>query len=153
MTWKSKKSSRENSKIVLIAVDRLPKLCYDIAIMDPTKHKATPAPPPQIQGQPGGVVRERESLASFEKPLDPEVAKIVKVLDDHTNQPPINIPQPQVSVEIKEPQTIVQSGSPMSKSDAKTIIKKYSPDNPKRGKAVIIVRESDIRDLKSKNAF
>lgn len=152
MTRKSKKSSQENSKIALIAVDRLPKLCYDIATMDATKDKAIPAPPPQIQGQPGGVVREREISTSLESPLDPEVAKIVQVIPDHTNEPSVNFPhQPQVSAQIEEPKN--QANTSISKAEAQRIIKKYSPDDPKRGKAVIIVRESDIRDLRSKDAF
>lgn len=143
---------RENSEIVLIAVDRHPKLCYDIATMDPNKDKVLTSSPAPIQGQPAGVLREREISTSLESPLDPEVAKIVQVIPDHTNEPSVNFPQqPQVNVQIEEPK--IQVNTSISKAEAQTIIRKYSPDNPKRGKAVIIVRESDIRDLRSKNAF
>src|SRR5688500_6702293 len=98
--------------------------------MDPTKDKVLPTPPP-IQGQPGGVVREREISTSLESPLDPEVAKIVQVNPNPANEPPpVNIQSSTIKIEINEPKAQSSSTS-ISKAEAQTIIKKYSPDDPK----------------------
>lgn len=119
--------------------------------MDATKDKVLPTPPP-IQGQPGGVVREREISTSLESPLDPEVAKIVQVNPSPVDEPPVNFPTQTVKIEINEPKA-QSSGSSISKAEAQTIIRNSPPDASRRAKAIIIVREEDMKELGSKDAF